>query len=193
MKLVVFTNNAHKLQEIRDILSGFPGDVSGYLDVFHNEIDVIEDGLTFESNARKKVEALPMLPDMYFLADDSGLEVTALDNRPGVLSARYGGDCSHQEKCTLLLKELDGKSDRSARFRCVIALRHPSGEISLYNGTVDGQIAATPRGEKGFGYDPIFIPEGYKKTFGEMTPEEKHALSHRGRALNQVASVLKEH
>ncbi len=193
LRLVVFTNNANKLQEIREILSDFPGEVLGYRDVFPAEVDVVEDGLTFAENVIKKVNALPSLPDTYYLADDSGMEVDALDNRPGVFSARYGGDISMEDKCRLILKELEGVTRRSARFFCVIAIRFPSSQITLCEGVLDGKIAPDIRGKNGFGYDPIFIPRGYTETFGEMTVVQKHALSHRGQALAKLAAVLKEH
>lgn len=192
-KFIVFTNNANKLQEIREILAGLSYAVLGYRDVFDHDIEVEEDGLTFQDNAIKKVQALPDVPGAFFLAEDSGLEIDALNGRPGVFSARYGGDVSFQEKCEMLLAELHGVTHRSARFRSVMALRFSRTDIVLCEGVVEGSIAHRSTGELGFGYDPIFIPQGYDVTFAQMAVNDKHLLSHRGKSLKKLAVILKEH
>ena len=191
--LIIFTNNADKLNEFRAMLSGQNRMVLGYREVFKEYIDVVEDGQTFEENVLKKVNAAPRVEGAFFLADDSGLEVDALDKRPGIYSARYGGDISSRERCALLLSEMEGVTDRSARFRCVIALRFPDGHNEVFDGRIEGAISDSIRGENGFGYDPVFIPLGHSVTFAEMTSDEKHVLSHRGKALNKVSFILKEH
>ena len=131
-----------------------------------------------------------MLTGCWALADDSGLEVDALGGAPGVYSARYAGEqCSYSDNNRKLLKELAGANGRSARFRTVIALSDSAGNVWTVDGVCEGSIAMTPLGSNGFGYDPLFIPSGYSKTFAEMAWEEKNRISHRGRALRQAQSV----
>lgn len=183
MKLLIASRNAHKIQEIREIF-----DLTGVEWVSTAEFpglpDVEEDRDTFEGNALKKATELAQATGLWALADDSGLEVTALGNAPGVYSARYAGDPgNHAKNNAKLLRELAGKKDRSARFRCVVALSDPSGRAETVSGACPGRIVAELRGAKGFGYDPLFVPEGRDRTFAEMDGAEKHALSHRGRAL----------
>ena len=189
--LIIGSNNPYKIQEIIALLDGVPLTVVGYKDVFVNEIDVVEDGITFEENAVKKVTVFPELESVIYLADDSGLSVEALGGRPGVYSARYAGEgASSEQLCYKLLKEMYGVGDRSAQFTCVVALRFPGNRIELVKGVVRGHISHEIYGENGFGYDPIFMPEDYDITFAEMSSEDKHALSHRGRALAQVRPLL---
>lgn len=183
MQLVIATRNRHKLDEIRAIL-GSPGlQLSSALD--HPEVpDVVEDGDTFEANAIKKAVALHRATGAWALADDSGLEVDALGGEPGVRSARYAGEpVDHAANIAKLLAALRGVADRTARFRCVIALAGPGFPPSTVEGRCEGVITAAPRGTGGFGYDPVFVPEGHARTFGELDAALKNGISHRARAL----------
>ena len=183
MKILIASRNAHKIQEIREIFR-LPGvewvstaDIPGLP-------DVEEDGDTFEANAMKKAVELARATGLWSLADDSGLEVAALGNAPGVFSARYAGEPSnHANNNAKLLRELAGQTDRSARFRCVVALSDPAGRVETVSGSCPGHIIDALRGAKGFGYDPLFVPDGHAQTFAEMGGELKNRLSHRGRAL----------
>jgi XTP/dITP diphosphohydrolase len=181
--LVIATRNAHKLEEIRRILAETDVrvlDLSAYPDA----PEVEEDQPTFEGNAIKKAASLAGLSGEWALADDSGLEVDALDGAPGVYSARYAGEpVDYAANNAKLLRELAGAACRTARFRCVIALVSPGGEARTVSGACEGIITDSPRGASGFGYDPVFAPEGESRTFAEMSAAEKDALSHRGVAL----------
>ncbi len=183
MKLLIATRNAGKLKEIRAIL-----DLPGVEIVGADEVpglpDVVEDRDTFEGNATKKAVELAAASSMLTLADDSGLEVDALGGEPGVYSARYAGEPSNDAANNRkLLAALDGAADRTARFRCAIALATPDGTSATVDGRCEGRIGSEPRGEGGFGYDPLFIPDGYDQSFGELAPDVKHSISHRGSAL----------
>lgn len=183
MKILIASRNAHKIQEIREIFD-LPGVEWVSTAEFPDLHDVVEDGDTFEANALKKATELARATGLWALADDSGLEVTALGNAPGVWSARYAGEpCNHANNNAKLLRELAGKSDRSARFRCVAALSDPTGRAETVSGFCPGRIVDALRGAQGFGYDPLFVPDGYDRTFAEMGNEQKNKLSHRGRAL----------
>lgn len=183
MKILIASRNAHKIEEIRDIFD-LPGVEWVSTAEFPDLHDVEEDGATFEANAVKKATELATATGLWALADDSGLEVAALGNAPGVYSARYAGEpCSHANNNAKLLRELAGKSDRSARFRCVAALSDPTGRAETVSGSCPGRIVEELRGAKGFGYDPLFVPDGFDRTFAEMGNEQKNQLSHRGRAL----------
>lgn len=188
MKLVIATRNPHKLAEIQAIFNMKGLDVCSALD-FPDIPDVVEDGDTLEGNAIKKAVALCSATGLTALADDSGLEVEALGGAPGVYSARYAGEpCSCAGNNAKLLRELSGKSNRRARFRTVIALACPGKEPVAVEGIADGVIAGAPRGENGFGYDPLFIPDGYKQTFAELSSKVKNRISHRARALTKAAT-----
>jgi len=188
MKHLVATRNRHKLDEIRQILA-LPGmtllaadEVPGLPE------DVVEDAETFEGNALKKARELCRASGLWTLADDSGLEVAALNNAPGVYSARYAGEpCSYPANNAKLLRELAGAKDRRARFRCVIALCAPDGREWTEAGSCPGRIIHEARGTNGFGYDPLFVPDGYELTFAELNGEIKNRISHRGNALKQAA------
>ena len=183
MKILIASRNAHKIQEIREIFD-LPGVEWVSTAEFPDLHDVEEDGDTFEANAVKKATELARATGLWALADDSGLEVAALGNAPGVFSARYAGEpCNHANNNAKLLRELEGKADRSARFRCVAALSDPSGRAETVSGSCPGHILSKLRGAKGFGYDPLFVPGGHEKTFAEMGNEQKNILSHRGRAM----------
>ena len=183
MKILIASRNAHKIQEIREIFD-LPGVEWVSTAEFPDLPDVVEDGDTFEANAIKKATELACATGLWALADDSGLEVAALGNAPGVWSARYAGEpCNHANNNAKLLRELSGKTDRSARFRCVAALSDPAGRAETVSGSCPGRIVETLRGTQGFGYDPLFVPDGHEATFAEMGNEQKNTLSHRGRAL----------
>ena len=183
MKILIASRNAHKIQEIREIFD-LPGVEWVSTAEFPDLHDVVEDGDTFEANAIKKAVELATATGLWALADDSGLEVAALGNAPGVYSARYAGEpCSHANNNAKLLRELAGQTDRSARFRCVAALSDPAGRVETVSGSCPGRIIDALRGAKGFGYDPLFVPDGHEATFAEMGNEQKNKLSHRGRAL----------
>jgi len=183
--LIVMTNNVHKLKEIREILTDVQ--VVGYKEVVGETVEVVEDGETFEENAIKKAEGIPLQKDAYILAEDSGIEVAALGGLPGIHSARFAGEESDDEDNNdKLLAMLADKDDRSAQYRAVMALRSPDGNIQIFEGTCKGSITHQRAGTNGFGYDPLFIPEGYDKTFGELGETVKHELSHRGQALRKM-------
>ena len=193
MKLLIATHNLHKLQEIREILS-LPGlELVSTRDIPGLPADVDEDAGTFEGNALKKARVLGQASGLWTLADDSGLEVAALGNAPGVYSARYAGPaCDYAANNAKLLAALRGKPDRSARFRCVIALRAPDGREWTVEGSCPGRIIEAPRGSSGFGYDPLFVPDGRTETFAELAGPVKNALSHRGNALRTAARAWRQ-
>ncbi|MBQ7649502.1 MAG: RdgB/HAM1 family non-canonical purine NTP pyrophosphatase [Victivallales bacterium] len=182
-EIVIATGNRHKIMEISEILTPLGYDVRSADDV-GGMPDVVEDADTFEGNAVKKaVEAAKALGRMV-LADDSGLEVFALNGEPGVYSARYAGEGGNNGRnLTKLLAKMEGISDRSARFVCVIAVATPGGLVGTAEGEVRGKLALAPAGQGGFAYDPAFIPDGYDQTFGELPQEVKNSLSHRSNAL----------
>ena len=183
MQLVIATRNANKLREIRSVLGLSESQVKSSFD-FPQIPDVVEDKDTLEGNAIKKAMTIASATGCWALADDSGLEVDALGGAPGVYSARYAGEhCSYMDNCNKLLFELDGKTNRRARFRTVLALVNLVGEVRTLEGAMDGVITTSMRGSDGFGYDPVFIPEGYELTYAELDPDEKNRISHRGRAL----------
>jgi len=194
-ELVVATRNRRKLEEIRRILDGL--DVRLYtMDDFPDCPEVIEDGETFEENALKKAREVAACTGKYALADDSGLAVYALGGAPGVFSARYAGpEANDQDNVHRLLKELGNVTpeNRGAAFVCALALADPGGTEEVFHGRVEGAIGDQPRGHSGFGYDPVFFPEGHDRTFAEMSAKEKDSMSHRGRALEQFRQYLVSH
>lgn len=181
--LLVATRNRHKLDEIRALLGLAAETLTSGLD-YPDFDDVEEDGDTFEANAVKKARVWAERTGAWCLADDSGLEVDALEGAPGVYSARYAGEpADYAANNRKLLAALDGVTDRRARFRCVMALADPKGHVQTVEGRCEGRIAEAERGTEGFGYDPLFIPEGHTLTFAELPPQTKNSLSHRGHAL----------
>lgn len=181
--ILAATSNAHKVREMGTILAP-----AGVRLLSASEVggipDVIEDGATFRDNAMKKACEVAAATGRRVVADDSGLEVSALGGRPGVLSARYAGDGGNDGRnVRKLLGELAGVADRRARFVCVVAVADPGGLIGTAEGQVRGRIIHEPRGGGGFGYDPVFVPEGYEQTFAELPADVKNGLSHRGNAL----------
>lgn len=179
------THNAHKVEEFAAILTG-------WRIVPDNPADAEETASTFSGNALVKVRAIRARhPKAWCLADDSGLEVDALHGAPGVRSARYAGDgADAAANNALLLKNLEGVSARQAHFTCALALVDPDGRESVVEGRSFGRIALAPSGRTGFGYDPLFVPDGFEKTFAELAPAEKNAISHRGRALEALRKIL---
>ena len=188
-KLVVATNNAHKLEEISAIL----GDEMELLSLkdIHCNADIPETADTLEGNAIQKANYIYKNYDMDCFADDTGLEVEALNGAPGVFSARYAGD-GHDSEANMqkLLKELEGKENRKAQFRTAICLIM-EGKEYLFEGIVKGSIIEEKRGGAGFGYDPIFVPEGYDQTFAELGNDVKNTISHRARAVEKLCAFLK--
>ena len=188
-KLVVATNNAHKLEEISAIL-GNEMELLSLKDI-HCNTDIPETADTLEGNARQKAMYIHENYGMDCFADDTGLEVEALDGAPGVFSARYAGD-GHDSEANIqkLLKELEGKENRKAQFRTAICLIM-EGKEYLFEGIVKGSIIEEKRGGAGFGYDPIFVPEGYDQTFAELGNDVKNTISHRARAVEKLCTFLK--
>ena len=190
MKIVFATNNQHKLSEIRQIL-GDRVEVLSLKDI-NCDVDIPETGTTLEANALQKAQYIYDHYHMDVFADDSGLEVDALGGAPGVYSARYAGGEGHDSEANMakLLHELGENNNRKARFRTVIALII-QGQVHEFEGIVNGEITRERRGGEGFGYDPIFQPEGYDKTFAELGAEVKNHISHRAKATENLVEYLK--
>ena len=190
MKLVFATNNRHKLDEVRDIL-GNRVEVLSLNDIGCHD-DIPETADTLQGNALIKARYIYEKYGTDCFADDTGLEVDSLNGEPGVYSARYAGEeCNSEANMLKLLHNLTGKSDRKAQFRTVIALI-VNGEEKLFNGIVKGTISEEKLGNSGFGYDPIFIPEGFSESFAQMSSDQKNSISHRYRATKQLSDYLKE-
>ncbi|MBD5158601.1 MAG: XTP/dITP diphosphatase [Butyrivibrio sp.] len=192
--MIFATGNQGKIKEIKAILGDIGEEIISMKEA-GIDIDIVEDGSSFEENAIIKAKAVMKLTGQLVLADDSGLEVDALGGEPGIYSARYlGEDTSYEIKNRNIIERLEGVEGeaRSARFVCVIAAAFPDGEIVTTRGTIEGVIAKEPAGENGFGYDPIvYVPE-YKMTTGQMEPEAKNAISHRGKALCAMKKILED-
>ena len=189
--ILLGSSNPGKLREYREILGGLDVDLvtPGDLDPVPPEPD--EDAATFAENASSKARGYAAVSGLQTIADDSGLEVFALRGAPGVRSRRFFGEnASPEERNAKLLALLDGVTDRSARFVCVTALASPDGQVELFEGEVHGEIAEVPRGEAGFGYDPVFVIAGDGRTMAELPPEEKHRVSHRGLAGAKLRARL---
>ncbi|MHB2150533.1 RdgB/HAM1 family non-canonical purine NTP pyrophosphatase [Calditrichota bacterium LG25] len=194
MKILIGTGNKHKREEIQQILNGLDVELIS-IDQLPESIEVEETGETFTENARLKAEAYFELTGLPVLADDSGLEVPALNNEPGVRSARYAGENADYLKNNLLLlermKDLP-PAERKARFRCVMCFKTSEGDW-FFEGITEGEILREFRGSGGFGYDPLFYVPALQKTYAELTPEEKNRISHRGLALKKFKKFLKEY
>ena len=191
-KLCVGTTNRGKQRELRKLLGDWPGEI-----VFPQQLglalDVTETGQTFAENAAQKARAYARAAGMPALADDSGLEVDALGGAPGIRSARYAGPgASDEDRVRKLLVELEGVplAQRTARFRCAVAIARPDGRVSITDGICEGRIAFAPRGENGFGYDPVFVVSGRGVTMAELPAEVKNQISHRARALRAARPLL---
>lgn len=193
-KLVLATRNQHKKEELAALLEG-----SGVQILTLDELpplpEVVEDGLTFRDNALKKARSTALASGYYCLADDSGLVVDILEGQPGVYSARFAGpEADNQKNNQKLLTLLSNvpKENREARFVCVIAVSDPLGKTRTVEGSCPGSIAFEPHGQGGFGYDPLFIPDGFSRTFAELSGAEKNRISHRGRALLEAIPLVHE-
>jgi XTP/dITP diphosphohydrolase len=194
-KLLIASNNRHKIKEYQEILADLPVAVT-YPAAEGIELEPAETGATFEENAIIKARAFARVSRLPTLADDSGLEVDALAGEPGVISARYGNTArgDHVGRYRLLLEKLAAKNvawaERTARFRCVIALAMENKLIGTVQGTVEGFIAYEPKGQGGFGYDPVFFVPEFNRTLAEMTSAQKHGISHRGRAARAAIPLI---
>jgi XTP/dITP diphosphohydrolase len=191
MKLLLASRNPHKTREFRELLKKefLIDDLNSF-----PQIKVAEEtGATFVENATLKAVSVSERRNSFTIADDSGLEVDALGGAPGIYSARYAGEkASDQENVTKLLRELKGATSRSARFCCVIALAKNEKLLGIFEGTVEGVIVDRPRGTNGFGYDPVFQPNGFERTFAEMAAELKNEISHRAKAIAVLRETLRK-
>ncbi|BDP40331.1 non-canonical purine NTP pyrophosphatase [Deinococcus aetherius] len=185
MRVVVATGNAGKVREIAQALGGLDWQLEGLSGLPLPE----ETGTTYEENAALKACAAALMRGVPALADDSGLEVVALNGQPGVYSARFGNRDNDNERNLYLLEKLRGVKDRRAKFVSVVILASPDGQVETYRGEMTGTLLEGPRGESGFGYDPLFVPDGETRTLAEMTLEEKQAISHRGLALAALVAA----
>lgn len=194
-RIIFATGNENKMKEIRMILKDLGLEILSMKEA-GADVEIIEDGMSFEENAEIKARAVArVLTNDIVLADDSGLEIDYLDKAPGIYSARFAGeDTSYDIKNRILLDRLEGVPDeeRTARFVCAVAAVFPDGTVSVVRKTIEGRIAEEAAGENGFGYDPIFYVPDYGCTTAEMKPEQKNELSHRGKALRAMREILKE-
>ncbi|MEX0663016.1 MAG: RdgB/HAM1 family non-canonical purine NTP pyrophosphatase [Balneolaceae bacterium] len=187
--IFIASGNPHKIEELRQVLQPMGIELKSTQD-FPNAEEVEEDQPDLEGNALKKARFWHQKTGLPSLADDTGLEVDALDGVPGVYSARYAGEnATYEENVNKLLSELDGKDNRTARFRTIVAFV-TEDEVHLFEGVCQGKITKDKRGEKGFGYDPVFMPDGYQKTFAEIGSDEKNRISHRGRAVQKFLGFI---
>lgn len=193
LQLVAATHNQHKISEFQEMLKAKDLAVTIISpDTIRGFPELTENGNTFEENATEKAVQASKYADMAAFADDSGLEVTALNGAPGVFSARYAGEhASDADRIAKLLQEMNEKTDRSARFVCAIVLAYRGTVVATFRGEVTGRIAEAPRGDRGFGYDPVFIPDGYDKTFAELGEPVKETISHRARAFQKVEDFIR--
>lgn len=194
MKLVLATRNSDKVREIREALQGLPIDIAS-LEGYPRIGEIPEEAETLEENALTKAETVARETGLPALADDTGLEVDALGGRPGVRSSRYAGEeATYEDNVRKLLRELDGvpPERRGALFRTVIAVAVPGESSRTVEGRCAGVIETAPRGKSGFGYDPVFLPEGYDCTFAEMSLAQKNRISHRGRALAAARALIEK-
>ncbi len=190
MKLIIASNNKHKIREIKEILgSDFDPILSlSEAGIFH---ETVEDGQSFIENAKKKAREIADISGLPALADDSGICIDYLDGAPGIYSARYSGEHGNDSANNdLVLKKLFGISDRGAHYTCAMVIAYPDGREVCAEGYMYGDIANAPRGEGGFGYDPLFIPKGFDKTLAEVSEEEKNKISHRRNALDALLKKL---
>lgn len=193
-RLLLATRNQHKKQELAAMMEGLDIEILT-LDEVPELPEVVEDGETFSENAKKKALSTARASGCVCLADDSGLEVKALKGQPGVYSARFAGpqadDRMNNEKLVALIRGID-PTQRTARFVCVIAIADPQGNVQVVEGECPGSITPDARGDAGFGYDPLFIPDGYQQTFAELASEEKNRISHRGKALKKALPLIRD-
>lgn len=191
--IVAASRNRHKIEEIEAITKKFGMSIISRDEAGVPPVEIVEDGETFEENSFKKADEIMKLCGKITLADDSGLMVDYLGGAPGVYSARFAGEDGNDEKNNeKLLKLLDGvpAKERTAKFVSVITMVYPDGTVLSARGECPGRIITVPTGDGGFGYDPLFVPDGYEKTFAQLTPEEKNAISHRAAALTELDKLL---
>lgn len=188
--LILATHNEHKVEEVKAILDNY-FNILSLTDIdCHDEIP--ETGLTFQANAKQKASYINNKYDKNCFADDSGLEVEALHGEPGIYSARYAGEpCNDHNNMYKLLQEMKGKTNRNAQFRTVISLIY-NQKTYFFEGIIRGTLKEEPAGENGFGYDPIFVPEGYEESFAQLSAEIKNTISHRGKAIEKLRAFLVE-
>jgi XTP/dITP diphosphohydrolase len=194
-ELVLATRNRHKIEELVALLGGL-GITIRTLDEFSDAPDVVEDGDTCEANAVKKARTIAEFTGLPAVADDTGLEVDALDGRPGVYAARYaGGDATYEDNCRKLLRELTGvpREQRTARFLTVAAIALPSDGIRVAQGTLDGVIAEEASGTLGFGYDPVFLIPELGKTLAQLSADQKNTISHRAKAFAKMREIVRSY
>ncbi len=190
MKFVLATKNKGKVSELRKILQD--SEIVTMTEAGFDE-DIVEDGSTFEENALIKARTVCKALGTAAIADDSGIEVYALDMAPGIYSARYAGeDATDEDRVIKLLSELEGKDDRRARFVCAAALCMPDGREAVCKGIIEGVVLQSPRGDGGFGYDPVFKPIGFDKTVAEMSGDEKNEISHRAKAFMALKETIEK-
>ena len=188
-KIIAATHNQHKLEEYRELLDGQDLEIVSLND-YPEYAEPEENGKTFEENANIKALSGTNYCDILTFADDSGLEVEALDNAPGIYSSRYAEN--DPARIARILKELDGKENRRARFVCVISIAFNKEIVASFRGEVYGKIIDEPRGTNGFGYDPVFVPDGFDKSFAELSQKEKNKISHRANAIEKVIEFVED-
>lgn len=194
-RIIAASSNAHKIKEIQTIMGKFGMEVVSRKDAGVPDFEIVEDGETFEENSLKKAMEIMNVTGEITVADDSGLMVDYLGGAPGVYSARFAGEeCDDNKNNEKLIKLLDGLTgdDRKAKFVSVITLVYPNGETLVARGECPGRMISVPTGENGFGYDPLFVPDGCEKTFAQLTDEEKNQISHRAKALEKLEKLLAE-
>jgi XTP/dITP diphosphohydrolase len=191
-EILAATNNGHKVEEYRKLLKDLEVEIISLAE-FSDFPETIEDGATFEENAKKKALEASDFTEMPAFADDSGLEVEALGGAPGINSSRYAGpEADDAARISKLLEELADKANRRARFICVIAIANEGEVIETFRGEVSGVISEAPKGDGGFGYDPVFIPDGYNETFAELGSDVKDKISHRARAAQAAIEYIED-
>lgn len=190
MKIIIASKNKNKVEQIKEYLKDLNINFLSLYD-FPEIPEIAEDGKTFEENALKKSKAVYSYTNLPSLSDDSGLEIDSLNGEPGIFSARYAGNnASDEDNNKKLLRELENSENRKARYRCVLSLYEQEEKNNFFEGSCNGEIVKEPKGKKGFGYDPLFLPEGFDKTFGELDLVIKLKISHRGKALNKLKNYL---
>ena len=194
IKLILASNNAHKIREFRELVEGMDVEIVSQREAGF-DLDVEETGTTFEANAYLKAKAVTDASGCAAVSDDSGLEVDCLDGRPGVYSARYGAGVAvtDVDRYEYLLREMGDTDKRTARYVCAMCCTLPDGNVIQCRGECEGEMLYGPRGNGGFGYDPVFKPEGYDKSMAELTPDEKNAISHRGKAMREFLKIFEEY
>ena len=192
MKLILASNNKAKLREFKRMFEGTEVEIVSQREAGY-DFEVEETGTTFEENSYLKAKAVTDASGCAAIADDSGIEVDCLGGEPGIYSARYGGghDASDEERNNYMLAKMGDSTDRTARYVCAVCCTLPNGDVLRTRGECEGEILFAPKGEGGFGYDPLFYIDEKGKTFAEMTPDEKHSMSHRGRAMMKFAESVK--